>query len=146
MCDVCGVALPVTRQGHVLRETRRIHKCGAKHQAALRSTEQRRWEESQWRRSMALHDLQRQRQEERAAAVHAFRMAAIAADLRTTHGSVGAARQTHRAAAAASLTALPPHVAGKLVDTAAAALMTDAISRAAQNTHVLTELVMTHAC
>lgn len=106
MCDVCRCELPINRSGHVTRECRRIHREGAKHQAALlRQCAEKQathaLQLAQWRREWA--EEARQRRAER---VHALTLGLLVTRLRAKHGSMAEARNAWARAADERLNAL----------------------------------------
>ena len=90
----------------VTREVRRVHREGAKHQAALarkRDEQQQALaaEHAQWRRECALREQQR-----REARVHALTLGLLITRLRAKHGSMAEARDAWAHEADARLNAL----------------------------------------
>ena len=101
-CSVCRCALPVQRDGTVLRTTRREHNQGQRHKNNVHLQAQKLLDEARWQREA----IERERLQRIDDARHLLLLAVMAARLRGVHGNMDVARTVWAVEADAALNQL----------------------------------------
>ena len=101
-CSICRCALPVQRNGTVLKTTRREHNQGQRHRDNIHLQAQEARDQARWQ----CEALERERVKRIDDARHALLLAVTAARLRATHGSMAVARTVWAVEADAALNQL----------------------------------------